>query len=104
MAFDRDRLQRCLHPGSIAVVGGREAEIVLKQSQKLGFSGPMYAATAVVLARGYSPSCGLTRLERYTGTPGRIWPSTTAFLTFNARVAMSLEVMPPFARIKRGTV
>jgi acyl-CoA synthetase (NDP forming) len=35
-------LQRCLNPESIAVIGGREAERVIRQCQKLGFSGDIW--------------------------------------------------------------
>ncbi len=43
MRVDRDRLIRLLNPRSIAVVGGREAEQVLIQCQKLGFQGKIWA-------------------------------------------------------------
>ncbi len=43
MRVNRDRLIRFLNPRSIAVIGGREAEQVLIQCQKLRFQGKMWA-------------------------------------------------------------
>jgi len=43
MRVNKQRLIRCLNPRSIAVVGGKECERVLQQSQKLGFAGEMWA-------------------------------------------------------------
>ena len=43
MRVNRDRLIRFLNPRSIAVFGGREAEQVLIQCQKLRFQGKMWA-------------------------------------------------------------
>ncbi len=43
MRVNRDRLIRFLNPRSIAVIGGREAEQVLIQCQKLKFQGRMWA-------------------------------------------------------------
>jgi acetyl-CoA synthetase len=43
MRVNKQRLIRCLNPCSIAVVGGKECERVLQQSQKLGFEGEMWA-------------------------------------------------------------
>lgn len=42
MKVDSARLNRCLNPHSIAVVGGDEASQVIKQCQKLGFSGDIW--------------------------------------------------------------
>jgi acyl-CoA synthetase (NDP forming) len=39
----RRNLERLLEPKSIAVVGGRVAEEVVRQSRKLGFAGPVHA-------------------------------------------------------------
>ena len=36
------QLRRCLNPSSIAVVGGKEAERVVQQCQKLGFEGEIW--------------------------------------------------------------
>ncbi len=35
-------LHQLLNPGSIAVIGGRSAEMVVRQCDKLGFAGPIY--------------------------------------------------------------
>ena len=43
MSIDHARLQRCLAPKSIAVVGGDEALRVIKQCRKLGFAGDLFA-------------------------------------------------------------
>ena len=43
MSVDKERLIRCLNPQSIAVIGGREAEEVLWQTQKLGYQGEIWA-------------------------------------------------------------
>ncbi len=43
MQVNKERLIRMLNPQSIAVVGGKECERVLQQSQKLGYTGPMWA-------------------------------------------------------------
>lgn len=43
MRVDKQRLIRCLNPRSIAVIGGKEAEQVLNQCQKLRFKGKMWA-------------------------------------------------------------
>ncbi len=40
--FDDKRLLRSLNPASVAVVGGREAERVVRQCRKLGFDGPIW--------------------------------------------------------------
>ncbi len=42
MAVDQQRLQRCLNPKSIAVIGGKEAERVVQQCLKLGFEGHIW--------------------------------------------------------------
>lgn len=41
--MDRTRLNRCLNPASIAVVGGAEAARVIEQCHKLGFNGDLWA-------------------------------------------------------------
>ncbi len=43
MRVNKDRLIRLLNPRSIAVIGGKECERVLQQSQKLGYQGSMWA-------------------------------------------------------------
>jgi hypothetical protein len=39
----RRNLERLLSPKSIAVVGGRFAENVIRQTRRIGFSGPIWA-------------------------------------------------------------
>lgn len=41
--MDKQRLQRLLAPKSIAVFGARGADFAITESQKMGFSGPIYA-------------------------------------------------------------
>jgi len=41
--MNKQRLQRLLAPQSIAVFGARGADFAIRESQKLGFSGPIYA-------------------------------------------------------------
>ena len=46
MAVNERRLLRCLNPNSVAVIGGKEAERVLQQCQKLDFQGKLWAINA----------------------------------------------------------
>ena len=41
--MNKQRLQRLLSPKSIAVFGARGADFAIRESQKLGFEGPIYA-------------------------------------------------------------
>ena len=41
--MNKQRLQRLLAPKSIAVFGARGADFAIRESQKLGFAGPIYA-------------------------------------------------------------
>ena len=41
--MNKQRLQRLLAPQSIAVFGARGADFAIRESQKLGFNGPIYA-------------------------------------------------------------
>jgi acetyl-CoA synthetase len=39
---DRDRVQRLLHPRSVAVIGGRPAEVSVQQSLAIGYAGELW--------------------------------------------------------------
>lgn len=43
MMFDQSRLERCLKPRSIAVIGGSTAAKAIEQSLQIGFDGPIWA-------------------------------------------------------------
>lgn len=43
MMVDHSRLERCLKPRSIAVIGGQAAATAIEQSLQIGFDGPIWA-------------------------------------------------------------
>jgi acetate---CoA ligase (ADP-forming) len=67
----RRNLERLLRPRSIAVVGGRFAEEVIRQSRKLGFTGPIHAVNPKRVALAGVPC--LPRIEDLPEPPDAVF-------------------------------
>ena len=67
----RHNLGRLLRPNSIAVVGGRFAEEVIRQSRKLGFGGRIYAVNPTRKTLAGVPCCA--RIEDLPEVPDAVF-------------------------------
>ncbi len=67
----RHNLGRLLRPNSIAVVGGRFAEEVIRQSRKLGFGGRIYAVNPTRKTLAGVPCCA--RIEDLPEAPDAVF-------------------------------
>ena len=90
------RLNRCLNPHSIAVVGGAEAAQVIRQCRKLGFDGDLWP----VNPKYHSTNATMQGLECYADVDALPQPPDAAFIAIPAQD--SIQLVANLSRIGAG--
>lgn len=80
--MDTQRLQRLMAPKSIAVFGAQGADFAINESQKLGFTGPIYAVHPT-----REQVAGLTCYQDATQLPA---PPDAAYVAVNAEASIDI--------------
>jgi acyl-CoA synthetase (NDP forming) len=82
MSMDKQRLQRLMAPKSIAVFGAQGADFAINESQKLGFTGPIYAVHPT-----REQVAGLTCYQNAAQLPA---PPDAAYVAVNAEASIDI--------------
>ena len=80
--MDKQRLQRLMAPKSIAVFGAQGADFAINESQKLGFTGPIYAVHPT-----REQVAGLTCYQNAAQLPA---PPDAAYVAVNAEASIDI--------------
>ncbi len=94
--MDPARLNRCLNPRTIAVIGGAEAAQVIRQCRKLGFDGDIWP----VNPKHHSTRTALEGLDCYPGVDALPEPPDAAFIAIPAEA--SIQMVAALSRICAG--
>ncbi len=96
MGVDSARLNRCLSPRSIAVIGGDEAAQVIRQCRKLGFSGDLWP----VNPKRHSINATMEDLDCFPTIDALPEPPDAAFVAIPANA--SIEMVAALSRMGAG--
>lgn len=86
VAVNAARLNRCLNPRSIAVIGGFEAAQVIRQCRKLGFDGDLWP----VNPKRHCRQTAMEGLDCYAGVDALPAPPDAAFIAIPAEASIAM--------------